>query len=194
MNIYFEDSESFAAKTPAIPQEERKWMIDFIYELGEGLYDRLGESVFYEADLRIIPGIEESGFIPHTNGGLRLTLSAALEADADTSHYPAIPCVRNKLKELDKEMAQDFKRVEGIADADDDGVFDFVDSWNEGCDCYADYIIEVWYNMGRVQMQAYVSLDDSTAVRHSWLGELPDFEQEAAAMVHLIMDSWEKSE
>lgn len=189
MNIHFEGSESFAAKTPAIPQETRKWMCDFTCELGERLYDRLGESVWWEANLCVVPGIEESGYVPFTNGGLRLTLTAALEADADTSHYPAIPCVRSMLKKLDKEMEYDFR-----ADADADDICDFADSWNESCDCYVDYIIEVWCSMGRVQMQAYLSLDDATVVRHSWLGKLPDFEQAAAEMANLIMDSWEKAE
>lgn len=194
MKIY-KELYDFADKTPAVSPATRTWMDAFLCELGERMFQELGESVQWEADMRVIPGIEVSGFIPFTSGGLRLTLMAPLEADADRSHYPAIPCVREMLDSLTKDMEDDFKRVEGIpaSEADSEQYWSFVDSWNESCDCYADYIFEVWQEYGRIKLQAYVSLDEErTCVKNEWfIGELPDSDTAAEELVPVIMAAWE---
>lgn len=197
MKIYREPDfvEDFRNKTPAVSSSTRQWMDEFICELGEQMYQNLGEAVDWEGDLHVIPGIEVSGFIPFTNGGLRLTLMARLEADADSSHYPAFPCVRKELAALTENMEHDFERVEGVpvAEAEHEQYWGFVDSWNEGCDAYVDYIFEVWQNMDKVQVQAYISLDDErTAVRNVWyVGELPDPIEAVEDLIPVIMTAWE---
>ena len=182
-------------KLPVVSWTTRKWMEEFICELGERIYDSLGEATQWVGDLHIIPGIEVSGFIPFTNGGMRLTLMAQLEADADSSHYPSFPCVRAKLAELDKDMEQDYQRTYGASlnDAGTEQYHEFVDSWNDGCDAYVDYIFEVWQNMDKVQVQAYISLDDErTAVRNVWyVGELPDPIEAVEDLIPVIMTAWE---
>lgn len=194
MEIY-KELYDFADKTPAVSPYTRKWMDAFLCELGERMYQELGESVQWEADMRVIPGIEEPGFVPLTSGGLSLALMARLEADADSSHYPSFPCVRQKLDELTKQMEQDFERVEGIpiAEAEHEQYWEFVDSWNDDCDAYVDYVFEVWQEYGRIKLQAYVSLDEErTCVKNEWfIGELPDSDTAAEELVPVIMAAWE---
>lgn len=197
MRIYrrFDFVEDFRDKTPAVSPATRQWMDEFITTLGELMYDDLGESVEYESDLHIVPGIEVSGFIPSTNGGLRLILWAQLVADADSSHYPSFPCVRDKLAELDKDMEQDYQRKYGTPfnDAGIEQYHEFVDDWNTDCDAYVDYVLEVWQDMDKVQMQAYISLDDESVVKNTWyVGELPDPAEAAKDLKPVIMAAWER--
>ena len=197
MKIYkqWDFHEDFEWKTPALSWGMREWMDAFLSELGELMYQELGESVSWEGDMRVVPGIEVSGFIPSTNGGLCLTLMAPLEAEADRSHYPPIPCVRKRLDQLTEEMEQDFERVEGVpaSDAEHEQYWSFVDSWNESCDCYADYIFEVWQDMDKVHFQAYVSLDDNTCVKNTWyVNDLPNPEVAASDLRGIIMAAWEE--
>ena len=189
-------TDDFKDKTPAISDATRQWMEDFITTLGESIHEKLGWSVEYEVLLDVIPGVEVSGFIPLTNGGLRLTMMAQLEADADYSHYPAFPCVRDKLDELSADLEDAFMQAKGasINDAPEDVYYEFLKDWNNSCDAYVDYVIEVWQNMDKVQMQAYVSLDrERTAVRNTWfVDELSDFEQAAKDIKPIIMAAWER--
>lgn len=183
-------------KLPAVSWTTRQWMEEFLSELGERMYLPLCESVDWEGDLHIIPGIEVSGFIPSTNGGMRLTLMAPLEADADSSHYPSFPCVRDKLAELDKDMEQDYQRTYGASlnDAETEQYHEFVDSWNESCDAYVDYIFEVWQDMDKVYMQVYISLDeDNTVVKNTWyVSELPDPIEAVEDLIPVIVTAWER--
>lgn len=198
MRIYkdWDFDEQFVDKTPLLTWATRKWMMEFIITLGEDLYNYLGESVDWEAPLHIVPGVEQSGYIPLTNGGLKLILMASLEADADSSHYPSFPCVRDKLAELDKDMEQDYQRKYGapLNDAGIEQYHEFVDDWNADCDAYVDYVLEVWQEMDKVHFQAYVSLDDDgTVTKNVWyVNELPDPYEAASDLRPIIMAAWER--
>ena len=197
MRIYrrWDFTEDFRDKTPAVSPATRQWMDEFICELGEQMHGDLGMSVEYESDLHIVPGIEVSGFIPSTNGGLRLTLWAQLVADADYSHYPPFNCVRDKLDELSEDFEQSFLQDKGIAveDAPEDMYYEALSEWNNSCAAYVDYILEVWQDMDKVQMQAYISLDDENVVKNTWyVGELPDPAEAAKDLKPIIMAAWER--
>lgn len=199
MKIYKDPgfAQDFPRKTPMIEWGTRAWMENFISWLGEQMFNSI-DNVEWETDLDIIPGVEESGWIPFTDGGLRLVLTSRLEAEADYSHYPSFPCVRKELDSLSHDVALDFERVEGIpvADAEGEQYWEFVDSWNEDCDAYVEYVFEIWQGEyeDKVHMQAYISLDDErTAVRRTWyVGELPDPIEAVEDLIPVIMAAWER--
>lgn len=195
MKIWSDDN-TFKDKTPAMSDKTREWMLDFICELGELIHDELCDSVSWDANLHVIPGVEVSGFIPYINGGLRLVMWAPLEAEADPSHYPSFPCVRQMLDKLTQNMEQDYQRTYGASlnDAEIEQYHEFVDAWNDSCDAYVDYVLEVWQYMDKVQMQAHISLDDDrTAMRRTWyVGELPDPVKTAEELKPVILTVWER--